>query len=1064
MAVNTRELRQPRNRAARRSAPRPRRPRLDLEALELRTVLSTSRPTQVVGFDLLTRTETILPADTALESGIQELRSEGFRGVGDLFRDTPQDGPGTTNVHGPDDRVRVTNTQDYAWRTVGRMRIRFGANETWCSGSMINTFQFLTAGHCVHNGNWATLVNPAMGRDRDFRPYGEAVGVYIRSYTNWTVDRDADHDWALVTLDRRIGNFTGWLGYRSRPNSWFNGGGLTSAGYPQDRSVNGVEMYRIAGPSAYATGDQDNTKGRVYYTGTMDTAGGQSGSGVWDSEFYNVAVHAYGGATHNSGTRLIQEKVNRLLTWVAEDGTQRPPTDRADLVDYDAWFSTNFAYFSPTTVLPGQSLTTRSVVRNNGTANAGSFRVSFYASTDTTITTGDRLLGSTTISSLNALSWADAIQTSAVPTSIPAGQYYVGWIFDTLGQVGEFDESNNTGVITASRLTVLPAAPSFLTATAVSSSRINLAWQDVQGETGYRIERSLNGATWSFLTNVGANVTSYADTTGLAIGTRYYYRVAGLLGANQGNYSPSANALTLALGSFSITGFPASVAAGAAFSFTVTARDTGGNVATNYVGTVTFTSSDAAATRPPNTTFLAANNGVRAFTNQTILRTPGSQTVRVADTVNAAAFGQVSITVNPINVLVNATAGNDIIFLRNQGGNANLYEVVVNGVVQSQGWWLSLSAVTLNGLAGNDSITVARVRAGLPVTVNGGVDDDTITIPTLGEIAGPLAANGDGGTDTLTANDQAAAAGQDIYVTATTLRRTGTGTITYATLESLAASASSAGFTALNITSTATNTPVDLVGTGENYLLVQSGIGVFEIWGPDAGRLTGDTIVSPVTFTGVGNLVGGVLDDYFYFYNGAGVSGFIDGLGGSNIFDYSEWTTGVFVELHNGIAQGTAAIGNIHHVFGGSGPDYLHGDGVANWLVGNAGEDILVGDEGDDYIQAGDGRDLVFGGGGSDYMEGGLEDDLLIDGTTSYDYDPAALDQIWLEWTRLDVDYYGRIDNLRNGTGLSSVLLDANNVFSDGIPDGLIGEDGLDWFWVGDGDFADVDLEQEVLN
>ena len=58
-----------------------------------------------------------------------------------------------------------------------------------------------------------------------------------------------------------------------------------------------------------------------------------------------------------------------------------------------------------------------------------------------------------------------------------------------------------------------PAAPSNLTATAVSSSRINLAWRDnASTELGVRIERSIDGTTFSELTTVGQNATSYADT------------------------------------------------------------------------------------------------------------------------------------------------------------------------------------------------------------------------------------------------------------------------------------------------------------------------------------------------------------------------------------------------------------------------------------------------------------------------------------------------------------------------------------------------------------------------
>jgi hypothetical protein len=74
--------------------------------------------------------------------------------------------------------------------------------------------------------------------------------------------------------------------------------------------------------------------------------------------------------------------------------------------------------------------------------------------------------------------------------------------------------------------TTLPAPPTGLSATAASSSRINLTWTDNSGgETGYKIQRKTGvGGTYSQVGTVGANVTSYSNT-GLSASTTYYYRV-----------------------------------------------------------------------------------------------------------------------------------------------------------------------------------------------------------------------------------------------------------------------------------------------------------------------------------------------------------------------------------------------------------------------------------------------------------------------------------------------------------------------------------------------------------
>ena len=80
------------------------------------------------------------------------------------------------------------------------------------------------------------------------------------------------------------------------------------------------------------------------------------------------------------------------------------------------------------------------------------------------------------------------------------------------------------------------------TATAVSSSRIDLAWTDNStNETGFAIERSLDGATFTPLTTVGANVRTYANT-GLTVATTYYYRVRATHAAGPSAWSNVANA------------------------------------------------------------------------------------------------------------------------------------------------------------------------------------------------------------------------------------------------------------------------------------------------------------------------------------------------------------------------------------------------------------------------------------------------------------------------------------------------------------------------------------------
>ncbi len=96
---------------------------------------------------------------------------------------------------------------------------------------------------------------------------------------------------------------------------------------------------------------------------------------------------------------------------------------------------------------------------------------------------------------------------------------------------------------------------------------------------------------------------------------------------------------------WAVTSLPAGATAGAARTFTITAMDAFGNVASNYFGTVQFSSSDVQAILPADYAFTAADAGSHAFT--AALKTAGAQSLTVTDTVNTAFTTTQSITVAP---------------------------------------------------------------------------------------------------------------------------------------------------------------------------------------------------------------------------------------------------------------------------------------------------------------------------------------------------------------------------------------------------------------------------------
>ncbi len=111
--------------------------------------------------------------------------------------------------------------------------------------------------------------------------------------------------------------------------------------------------------------------------------------------------------------------------------------------------------------------------------------------------------------------------------------------------------TNDAGSATSGVVTVTtpasaakPSAPTGLSATATSSSRITLRWTDTaSNESGFRIERSTDGVNFTQIGSVGANVTS-AGSSGLSSNRRYYYRVRAYNAAGNSAYSNTASART----------------------------------------------------------------------------------------------------------------------------------------------------------------------------------------------------------------------------------------------------------------------------------------------------------------------------------------------------------------------------------------------------------------------------------------------------------------------------------------------------------------------------------------
>lgn len=143
-----------------------------------------------------------------------------------------------TTIFGADDRRAFQDTT-YPWSTVGLVQTNRGAG----SGTMIGPRHLLTVSHVI---DWTAPAGFAADWVRftpsyfdGNAPFGEAYGAHIYWYVKEDGDgfitgNEGDYDYAVVVLDRRLGETTGWMGARGYNDDWDNLAAWSHMGYPAD--------------------------------------------------------------------------------------------------------------------------------------------------------------------------------------------------------------------------------------------------------------------------------------------------------------------------------------------------------------------------------------------------------------------------------------------------------------------------------------------------------------------------------------------------------------------------------------------------------------------------------------------------------------------------------------------------------------------------------------------------------------------------------------------------------------------------------------------------------------
>jgi len=256
--------------------------------------------------------------------------------------------------------------------------------------------------------------------------------------------------------------------------------------------------------------------------------------------------------------------------------------------------------------------------------------------------------------------------------------------------------------------------PTGVTATAASSSSINVSWSSVAGATGYRIYRSTNEV--GTFTEVGtSSTTSYTDT-GLTASTTYYYKVAAINSSGTGGQSNAVSAATFSV--ITIDTHPAAttnvIQGNISGSLSVSASVTGGatlsyqwysnTIASNTGGTVINGATGSSYAIP--TTL----SGETYYYFVEVRATGGAASVR-----SNAARVNVAVPVITIDTQPAATTN---VYTGSISGSLSVTASVTGGATLSYQWYSNTTAsntggTVINGATGSSYTIPTTLTAGI---------------------------------------------------------------------------------------------------------------------------------------------------------------------------------------------------------------------------------------------------------------------------------------------------------------------------------------------------------------
>ena len=237
-------------------------------------------------------------------------------------------------------------------------------------------------------------------------------------------------------------------------------------------------------------------------------------------------------------------------------------------------------------------------------------------------------------------------------SGVPAGNYSLSSIaYDNLGA------STQSAAVNVIVNVALPVAATGLSATAVSTSQINLSWAASSGAASYNVKRSpISGGPYTTI-STGVSGTTY-NNAGLPAQTTYYYVVSAVNSAGESANSAQATATTQAV---AVPGIPASLSATAASPTQINLSWTAASGAASYNVKRSATSGGPYTTVSTGVTATTYNNtGLNA---QTTYYYVVSAVNTGGESANSAQAGATTLAVPPIPAGLTATPGNAQVLL-----------------------------------------------------------------------------------------------------------------------------------------------------------------------------------------------------------------------------------------------------------------------------------------------------------------------------------------------------------------------------------------------------------------